>query len=125
MANPNAVVRQGKWENSVSQHLEEIAWGLLMAMTGVVWLVPGIPVPFGTWLVGTGTILVASNAVRFAVDRRFETFSLVLGFVALVAGAGEFFAVDVPILGLCFLAFGVVLLLQPLRRKVVALRTAV
>lgn len=117
MEDPNAVHRQSKWENAISEHLGEVAWGLLLTLTGVIWIVPGIPVPFGTWLVGTGIILVGANALRYAVDRRFETFSLVLGIVALVAGLGEFLAMDLPVLGLCFLAFGAVLLLQPLRGK--------
>lgn len=117
MEDPTAVHRQSKWENAISEHLGEVAWGLLLTLTGVIWIVPGIPVPFGTWLVGTGIILVGANALRYAVDRRFETFSLVLGIVALVAGLGEFLAMDLPVLGLCFLAFGAVLLLQPLRGK--------
>lgn len=117
MEDPTAARRQSKWENAISEHLGEVAWGLLLTLTGVIWIVPGIPVPFGTWLVGTGIILVGANALRYAVDRRFETFSLVLGIVALVAGLGEFLAMDLPVLGLCFLAFGAVLLLQPLRGK--------
>ena len=124
MENLTVAKNQSKWENAVSKHLEEVAWGLLLTLTGVIWLVPGIPVPFGMWLVGTGIILVGGNAVRYAVDRRFETFSLVLGIVALVAGLGEFLAVDVPVIGLAFLAFGVVLLLQPLRRKMDAPRAS-
>lgn len=117
MEHPTAIGMTSRWENAVRKHLEEVAWGLLLVLTGIIWIVPGIPVPFGAWLVGTGIILVGGNAVRYAVDRRFETFSLTLGIVALVAGTSEFIAVDLPILGLCFLAFGVVLLLQPLRRK--------
>jgi hypothetical protein len=104
-------------ENVISKHLEEIAWGMLLILTGVIWIVPGIPVPFGTWLIGTGIILVGINAVRYSLDRRFETFSVVLGIVALAAGVGEFLAVDLPILGLCLVAFGAVLLLRPLRKK--------
>lgn len=124
MENPIVDKTQSKWETAVSKHLEEVAWGLLLTLTGVIWLVPGIPVPFGMWLVGTGIILVGGNAVRYAVDRRFETFSVVLGTVALVAGLGEFLTLDIPILGLAFLAFGVVLLLQPLRRKTGAPRAS-
>ena len=60
---------------------------------------------------------MGANVVRYALDRRFETFSVVLGIVALVAGAGEYLTVDVPILGLALLAFGIVLLLRPLRQK--------
>ncbi len=116
MENLDAAESRSKWENAVSKHLEEVAWGLLLTLTGVIWLVPGFPVPFATWLVGTGIILVGANAVRFVVDGRFELFSAVLGVVALVAGTGEYLAVDVPILGLCLLAFGVVLLLRPLLR---------
>jgi hypothetical protein len=110
-------------ESVVSKHLEEIAWGMLLILTGVIWIVPGNPVPFGTWLIGTGIILVGINAVRYSLDRRFETFSVVLGIVALVAGVGEVLAVDVPILGLCLVAFGAVLLLRPLRRIRSAPRT--
>ncbi len=124
MENPTAVETRSRQENTFSKHLEEIAWGLLLILTGIVWIVPGIPIPFGTWLVGTGVILVGINAVRYAVDRRFETFSVVLGIVALTAGVGEFLSVDVPIIGLCLVAFGAVLLLAPLRRRRAAARSA-
>ena len=117
METPTAVERQSQTENVFGKHLEEVAWGLLLTLTGVIWIVPGIPLPFGTWLMGTGAILVGANVVRYALDRRFETFSVVLGIVALVAGAGEYLTVDVPILGLALLAFGIVLLLRPLRQK--------
>ncbi len=103
-------------ESAVSKHLEEVAWGLLLVLTGVVWLAPGIPLPFGTWLIGVGSVLVGANIVRYATDRRFETFSLVLGVVALAAGVGEYLAMDVSVIGLALLAFGIVLLLKPLAR---------
>jgi hypothetical protein len=117
MDNPAVTARQSQTENAISKHLEEVAWGLLLTLTGIIWILPGIPMPFGTWLLGTGVILVGANLVRYAVDRRYETFSLVLGVVALAAGAGEYLAVDVPVLGLALLAFGVVLLLRPLGRR--------
>lgn len=117
METSQPIAREHVTENVVSQHLEGIAWGLLLLMTGVIWIVPGIPVPFGTWLIGTGVILVGINAVRYSMDRRFETFSVVLGIVALAAGVGEVLAIEVPILGLCLVAFGIVLLLRPLRHK--------
>jgi membrane protein implicated in regulation of membrane protease activity len=67
---------------------------------------------------------VGANVVRYAVDRRYETFSVVLGVVALVAGAGEYLTWDVPVLGLALLAFGVVLLLRPLRHRRTVRRAA-
>lgn len=112
-----APIRKGQdGERAVSKHLEEVAWGLLLVLTGVIWIVPGIPLPFGTWLIGVAAVLVGGNVVRYAVDRRFETFSLVLGIVALAAGFGEFLAVDVSVIGLALLAFGIVVLLKPLAR---------
>ncbi len=111
-----AIGRRQGGENAISKPLEEVAWGLLLVFTGVVWIVPGIPLPFGTWLVGVGAILVGANIVRYWVDTRFDTFGLVLGIVALAAGVEEFLALDVSVIGLALLAFGAVLLLRPLTR---------
>lgn len=121
MENQTIGERKSK-ENGFGAHLEEFAWGLLLTLTGVIWIVPGIPAPFGTWLVGVGIVLVGINAVRYSMERRFETFSVVLGIVALAAGVGEFLAVDLSIIGLALLAFGIVLLLGPLRRARIAAR---
>lgn len=40
------------------------AWGFLLAVTGVIWLIPAGKVPEGAWLVGVAAILLGANAVR-------------------------------------------------------------
>lgn len=43
----------------------DVGWGLLLMLTGVVWLVPAGMVPPGTWLFGVAAILLGVNLVRY------------------------------------------------------------
>lgn len=102
---------------TVRRYLEETTWGLLLLFTGVLWIVPGVPHPFAAWLIGVGLILLAAKGVAYAQGMRLDTFTTVVAIVALVAGVGEFLAVDVSVIGLALVAFGALLLATPLRRR--------
>lgn len=96
--------------------LEDVGWALLFVMSGAILLVPGIPNPWGVWLLGTGLILLGVNGVRYARGIRPNLFSAGVGVIALVSGAGEFLNVDLPILALGLLLVGALILLKPLTR---------
>jgi hypothetical protein len=103
--------------NIVNERLEDIGWALLFVMSGAILLVPGIPNPWGVWLLGAGLILLGLNTLRYASGIRPNLFTTGLGTIALVSGAGEFLGVDLPILALGLLLVGVIILLKPLTKK--------
>ncbi len=93
-----------------NKRLEDIGWGLLLVMTGGIWLVPHVPAPLGIWLTGTGLILLGINAVRYFRGIRLNRFTVALGALALAAGLEEFFSLDLPILALGLVLFGAIVL---------------
>lgn len=100
-----------RWEN--------VGWALFLMMSGGVLLVPHIPAPWGVWLIGTGLILLGLNGARYVGHMRVNGFTLALGLLALVAGVGEFLAVDVPVLALGLVLIGGIGLVKTLKRKTV------
>jgi cation transport ATPase-like protein len=49
----------------LDRRLHDIGWGLMLMLTGMIWLVPAERVPEGAWLVGVAAILLGLNAVRY------------------------------------------------------------
>lgn len=94
------------------RRLDEIGWGIFLLMIGGIWLVPGVPE--GTWLVGTGILLLALNAIRFRLGMEWSGLSVALGGVALAAGLGRMSGVDLPFFPLLLVVLGVTLILKPL-----------
>lgn len=109
--------RVGRRGVVVNEHLDEFGWGLLFLMSGAILLVPGIPNPWGVWLVGAGVILLGLNSVRYARGMRPNLFTTGLGVIGIVAGTGELLSLDLPILALGLVLCGVLVLLKPFRRR--------
>jgi hypothetical protein len=89
-----------------SERLDVVGWGLLLILTGALWLVPDQRVPQGSWLVGTGLLLLTLNGIRKLRGIRVSTLTTFLGVVALAAGLSDAFGVRLPLLALCFIAIG-------------------
>jgi hypothetical protein len=101
----------------LDRQLGDVAWGLLLIVTGVVWLVPRDQVPEGAWLLGVAAILVGVNVVRVLAHIRVNRFSLVLGLVALAAALTRLWRPDLPVVAVCLLVIGASLVLKPLLGK--------
>jgi hypothetical protein len=86
-------------------------WGLLFMLTGLVWIAP---FPEGTWLFGVAAILVGLNVVRYLMHIRIDGFSLVLGLVALIVALSPVWPSDLPLLAICLLVIGALLIVKPL-----------
>lgn len=96
--------------------LDDIGWGVFLLMTGLLWMAPRL-VPSGTWLVGTGVLLLVLNAVRSAKGFAIHTFTLVLGLLALAGGLADLANVTIPFFALALVAFGVLLLARPIFKR--------
>lgn len=101
----------------LDRRLHDIAWGLLLLITGIVWLVPRGRVPESTWLLGVAAVLLGVNVVRALQRIRLNGFSLVLGIAALVAALTRLWRPDLPLLGICLLVIGASLVLKPFFTK--------
>jgi hypothetical protein len=95
-----------------ASRLDQIGWGIFLVMIGTIWLVPGVPE--GTWLVGTGVLLLLLNAIRSGMGIPWSGVSLALGVLALVAGLGAITGVNLPLFPICLVIIGAMLILRPL-----------
>ena len=101
----------------LDRRLHDIGWGLLLMLTGMIWLVPAERVPEGAWLLGVAAILLGVNVVRHLKHIRVSGFSLVLGLAALLAAFSRIWRTDLPVLAICLLLIGASLVAKPLLTK--------
>jgi hypothetical protein len=90
----------------LAQQLDRIGWALFLVMIGGLALVPSGLVPEGTWLAGTGLIMIGLNVVRHFNGVRTSAFSAVLGMIALAVGSSAMAGVDLPVLPALLVALG-------------------
>jgi hypothetical protein len=74
----------------------------------------GPGVPQGTWLIGTGALLLLLNAIRFRKRIRWSGASTALGVFALAAGLGSLTGINSPLFPICLVIIGAGLVLKPL-----------
>ena len=101
-------------DTQLSRRIDGIGWGLLLIMTGAIWLIPDQQVPQGTWLIGTGALLLTLNGIRYLKGIGAHGLVTFLGAVALAAGLGEYFGLRLPLLAICFIVIGGGIILKPL-----------
>lgn len=92
--------------SQLARRLNDIGWGLLLMLTGVVWLLPAASVPPGTWLFGVAAILIGINALRYLKHLTVSGFSLTLGAVALAAAVSQARQTEPPLVAIFLLAIG-------------------
>jgi hypothetical protein len=100
--------------DAFEHNLESFGWGAILLLTGSMWLVPKGLIPDGSWLMSVGFILLGLNAARYSFRKELNICSLSLGVLALLAGVGAFFHVNLPLLGIALIVIGVIALLLQL-----------
>ena len=101
----------------LDRRLHDVGWGLLLMLTGMIWLVPADRVPEGAWLLGVAAILLGINVVRYLKHIAVSGFTLVLGVAALLAAFSRIWRTDLPVLAICLLIIGASLVAKPLLTK--------
>ena len=102
--------RHGRHE--LDHQFERVSWALFLIMIGGLALVPGVP--GGTWLIGTGLIMLGLNAVRQVNGIPTSTFTIVVGILALALGAAQVLGTDLPLLPVLLILIGASLLWRTL-----------
>ncbi len=101
-------------KTALSRRLEGIGWGVLLITIGTIWLLPAKQVPHGSWLIAVGLIMLGLNAVRYLYALAISGFSLAVGILALLAGLGEFYGLNLPLFPIALIGVGACLLLRRL-----------
>ena len=95
---------EGPRRGTLDHQIERIGWALFLIMIGGLGFVPGIP--GGTWLIGTGLIMLGLNAARRMNGIRMSTFTILAGIAAVVLGVAQVVGTDLPVLPLLLLLIG-------------------
>lgn len=93
--------------------LNDAGWGLLLMLTGVLWLLPSAAVPPGTWLFGVAVILFTVSIVRYVRHIAVNRFSLFIGAAALLGAISQLWRVDPPLVAIFLIAIGASLVARP------------
>lgn len=104
-------------QNSLDKRLDAIGWALFLIMIGGLWLAPEGTVPQGTWLIGTGVIILGLMLVRYLSGIKINAFWFVLGIVALAFGISSVFGLNIPVLPILIIIIGINIILKPFLQK--------
>jgi len=110
-------VDQNARKAALNKRLEGFGWGVLLITIGTIWLVPEKQIPQGSWLIAAGLIMLGLNAIRYFNGIKMSGFSLVVGILALFAGVGAFFSLNLPLLAIALIVVGACMLLKSLLEK--------
>jgi len=100
----------------LDKRLESIGWALFLIMIGCLWLMPKEKIPEGTWVIGTGVIILGLTLVRYIKGIKIIGFWVILGILALAFGISDFFNVDLPLFPILLIIIGANIILKPLMR---------
>lgn len=109
---------QGADNAPLNKQLEDIGWGSFLMVIGGLLLVPAEQLPQGTWLILVGLIMLSLNLVRHLNGIKANLFTTACGALALVAGVGSLFGVELPLFAIFLLLVGGVLVFRPLVGRV-------
>lgn len=104
-------------KKALDQRLDALGWGLFLIMIGGLWLAPEGMIPEGTWLIGTGVIILGLMLIRYVNGIDVNAFWLIVGVIALGFGISDVFGLDLPVLPILLIIIGVHILLKPLLKK--------
>jgi len=88
--------------------IDAVLWTLFFIWIGAIALFKGIPPGAGS--IGVGAIVLLGSLVRLVVGVSISTFWIIIGFVFMLAGAGEMLGIDLPLLPMALIICGVLLL---------------
>lgn len=98
----------------LGKRLEELALAFFLVMTGALLLAPDAWIPEGTWLAGTGAILLGLNAARHFHGLRVHGFGIVAGIAALAAGSGRILGRDHLFIPILLIVWGAAMVIKSL-----------
>ncbi len=93
-------------KQAMDKRLESIGWAFFFVMSGILLVMPEGMVPEGAWLIGTGLIILVFSAIRYLYRIKIEGFWLVMGILFLSFGLSGYFSLDLPILPILLVLFG-------------------
>jgi hypothetical protein len=104
-------------KRALDKRLDSIGWGLFLIMIGGLWLAPEGLVPEGSWLIGTGAIILVMMGIRYLYGIKINCFWFVMGIVALAFGISDVFGLNIPVFPILIIIIGASVVLTPFLKK--------
>jgi len=104
------IARQQSARPALDRQLEGIGWALFLIMIGGIGFIQSVPQ--GTWLIGTGLIMLGLNIARYVKGIRVSNFTIVIGILALLLGIGGITGLDVPFFPVLLILIGADILIK-------------
>jgi uncharacterized membrane protein len=74
-------------------------------------------VPRGTWLLGTGVIILGITWIRHINNIMINKFWVVIGIIALAAGLSNFLGIKLPLFPILLIIIGFSIIVKPMMRN--------
>ena len=102
-----------KQKDALDQRLDAIGWALFLIMIGGLWLAPEGLLPEGTWLIGTGVIILGLTLIRRSNGLAISGFWIFMGILALCTGLSSVFGLNLPVFPILLIIIGLSVILKP------------
>jgi hypothetical protein len=106
-----------KIDKKSQDKFESIGWGLFLVLLGITWIVPKSLLADGVLYIGIGIILLGFCYFKHRSGYKFSKFTLYLGLCALVLGFADYFDVDIPLLPLVLIFWGLSMIFSFYKKK--------
>jgi hypothetical protein len=105
---------QGATTADLSDRVDTVGWGVLLVVIGVVSLLPGMPE--GAWLVAAGVVMLGASWVRARMRLSVHGVTVIVGIVALAAGAFVVVGLSTEVGPLVLIVLGLTIVVGALQR---------
>ena len=102
-----------KQKDALDKRLDAIGWALFFIMIGGLWLAPEGSLPAGTWLIGTGIIILGMTWIRKMNNLAISGFWIFMGILALASGVSSVFGLNIPVFPVLLIIIGLSVILKP------------
>jgi hypothetical protein len=96
-----------KMKKKDDDRFESIGWGLFLILLGITWIIPKHLLADGVLYIGIGIIILGYSYFKHIRGFKVSGFSLFLGFGALIIGLADYTHIDVPLLPLILIFWGI------------------
>lgn len=95
-----------------SKVIDRMSWALFFIFTGVLFLFPSGGLNTSVWLIGTGTIILASGFVKGIFRAGVSGFQFFMGFIMLIYGIANIINQHIPFWPSIIILLGVVIIFK-------------
>ncbi len=97
-------------QKELGRKLDAIGWGVFFIWMGIIMLVKVLPIGVGS--IGIGVIILGEAVARFLLKVSISAFWILLGIIFILAGVGEIWAINLPLLPIAFIICGALLIFR-------------